>query len=83
MFVGTCAKCVVRCPEWPLIHYNTHEDFFSYPVPSRSVNTVLISNLSDVLSVITVDQIKWKACKLPTVFPDNGVYIVSPLPFHN
>lgn len=44
--------------------YRSNGDFFSYPLRSRKIGTILAGDLSNALNVVNVNEVRSKACKI-------------------
>lgn len=63
--------------------YQSSADFFTFPLRSKKIGTILAGDLSNALDVVNVDQIRSKGCKIPVSNPENGYYVISPIPLYN
>ncbi len=59
------------------------ENMFDYPLPSSSLNELVVSQLSPVLQSFSLSNVMWKAVRIPTAFPETGYFFVCPLLHHS
>lgn len=53
------------------------EDMYDYPLSSKMLNEMLISNLSSILECFPVRDIICKAIRIPITIPENAYFFVS------
>lgn len=59
--------------------YLMYEDLYISPLPSRTFQELVVSELGTELYMVNVNLISCKAIRFPTTKPKNGKFFVSPL----
>jgi hypothetical protein len=59
--------------------YLKHDDLYTSPLPSRTFQELVVSELSTELAIINIDYVVCKMIRFPMAKPNNGKYFASPL----
>lgn len=63
--------------------FQHRSDFFLYPTQSSRIGTMRVGDLSPYLTYYRIDEVKCKCYRLNENVPDDGWYVVSPVPFYS
>jgi hypothetical protein len=63
--------------------YLCQQNIYDYPLPSSLLNEVLAYQLSPDLQSFALNDVKWKAVRIPTSLPETGHFFICPLLHHS